>query len=262
MRYKILLAGNNQSLIEDFFAQMTESFESLTTSTRYDDIISHIKYFSPDVFVYCIRQEAPDRIARISNAKTALTRKKIPLIVVGTEEDCDTFVRATGYVADLLLTRPLTPAAIQERIEAYLTDKKQKEKEEATMAEVQASLAFAEAQAKAAAAENARRKHILVVDDDPMMLKLIKEHLHQDYDIATAINGKVALKFLENKKTDLILLDYEMPLENGASGKASRQRVHKPSSGHLPHRGHGQGENHQSAFLKAPGISPQAHRQG
>ncbi|MDE7269609.1 MAG: response regulator, partial [Acetatifactor sp.] len=59
------------------------------------------------------------------------------------------------------------------------------------------------------------RKHILVVDDDPMMLKLIKEHLHEDYDVATAVNGKIALKFLERRTTDLILLDYEMPTENG-----------------------------------------------
>ena len=59
------------------------------------------------------------------------------------------------------------------------------------------------------------RKHILVVDDDFRMLKLIKRYLDDTYDIATAINGKVALKFLETKITNLILLDYEMPEENG-----------------------------------------------
>ena len=48
-----------------------------------------------------------------------------------------------------------------------------------------------------------------------MMLKLLKEHLHDEYDIATAISGKIAMKFLERKRTDLILLDYEMPVENG-----------------------------------------------
>lgn len=60
-----------------------------------------------------------------------------------------------------------------------------------------------------------RRKHVLIVDDDAMMLKLMKEYLHDKYDVATALNGKIALKFLERKKTDLILLDYEMPGENG-----------------------------------------------
>ena len=62
-----------------------------------------------------------------------------------------------------------------------------------------------------------RRKHILVVDDDSRVLRLMKEYLAKRYDVATAINGKVALKFLETKETDLVLLDYEMPDENGAS---------------------------------------------
>ena len=62
-----------------------------------------------------------------------------------------------------------------------------------------------------------RRLHILVVDDDVRMLKVIKEHLKEKYDVATAINGKLAFKFLENKKTDLILLDYMMPGEDGLS---------------------------------------------
>ena len=59
------------------------------------------------------------------------------------------------------------------------------------------------------------RQHVLVIDDDPILLKLIKEHLHEQYDVATAISGKIAHKFLETKKTNLILLDYEMPVENG-----------------------------------------------
>jgi CheY-like chemotaxis protein len=68
---------------------------------------------------------------------------------------------------------------------------------------------LAEIQAKS------ERKHVLVIDDDPMLLKLIKEHLHEKYDVATAISGKIAHKFLETKKTNFILLDYEMPVENG-----------------------------------------------
>ena len=49
------------------------------------------------------------------------------------------------------------------------------------------------------------KKHVLVVDDDPMMLRLIKEQLKDIYMVATAINGNLALIFLENKKTDLFL---------------------------------------------------------
>ncbi|MCD7708273.1 MAG: response regulator, partial [Clostridiales bacterium] len=60
------------------------------------------------------------------------------------------------------------------------------------------------------------RKHVLIVDDDSGVLKLLRGYLAERYDVATAISGKIALKFLESKKTDLVLLDYEMPGENGA----------------------------------------------
>ena len=48
------------------------------------------------------------------------------------------------------------------------------------------------------------------------ILKLLKGYLAERYDVATAISGKVAMKFLETKETDLVLLDYEMPVENGS----------------------------------------------
>ncbi len=213
MTYKVLLTGRNKTVIDDFFSQMVDNFESLTTSIRYDDIVSHIRYFKPDIFVYCLNQETNDHITRVATVKTRLAKEDIPVAIIGSEEDCNDFLRSTNNVADLVLTRPISTVGIEERIVNFLKGKQQKSKEDAFMAEVQAALtASAEEKAK----EEARRKHILVVDDDPMMLKMLKEHLHKDYDIATAINGKVAMKFLENKTTDLILLDYEMPVENGA----------------------------------------------
>ncbi|MCM1569308.1 MAG: response regulator [Roseburia sp.] len=59
------------------------------------------------------------------------------------------------------------------------------------------------------------RKHVTVIDDDYRMLRVLKEYLHGTYDVATAASGKIAMKFLESKHTDLILLDYVMPDEDG-----------------------------------------------
>lgn len=55
------------------------------------------------------------------------------------------------------------------------------------------------------------------MDDDSSVLKLLRGYLAERYDVATAISGRIALKFLETKKTDMVLLDYEMPVEDGAS---------------------------------------------
>ncbi len=60
------------------------------------------------------------------------------------------------------------------------------------------------------------KKHILAVDDDRSVLKLLKEVLMEDYEITSMANGKMAQKYLETKTADLILLDYEMPDISGA----------------------------------------------
>lgn len=65
--------------------------------------------------------------------------------------------------------------------------------------------------------DNSERKHILVVDDDPIMLKLIRAYLQDDYKVSVVNSGKIAIEFLLKYKPDLILLDYMMPLYNGAT---------------------------------------------
>lgn len=61
------------------------------------------------------------------------------------------------------------------------------------------------------------KKHILVIDDDRTVLKMLKTALSDKYDVTTMVNGIMAVKFLESKKVDLVILDYEMPVETGAS---------------------------------------------
>lgn len=65
--------------------------------------------------------------------------------------------------------------------------------------------------------EGTKRKHILIVDDDPLLLKVIRAYLQDDYRVSVVNSGKVAVDFLLKQKPDLILLDYMMPLFNGAT---------------------------------------------
>ena len=56
---------------------------------------------------------------------------------------------------------------------------------------------------------------VMVVDDDPAMLRMVKIMLESEYDLVLAPSGAKALKLLERKVPDVILLDYEMPDMNG-----------------------------------------------
>jgi len=61
-----------------------------------------------------------------------------------------------------------------------------------------------------------RKKTILAIDDDPIVLNQIVSILKEDYLVRPVTSGEVALKFLETHQVNLILLDCNMP--DGMSG--------------------------------------------
>jgi CheY-like chemotaxis protein len=59
------------------------------------------------------------------------------------------------------------------------------------------------------------KKSILVVDDDPNFLSLIRQWLKDSYKVFVVGSGLQDIKFLGKNKVDLILLDHEMPVTTG-----------------------------------------------
>jgi putative two-component system response regulator len=57
---------------------------------------------------------------------------------------------------------------------------------------------------------------ILIVDDQPINIQILGKRLQlENYSIMAAMNGKIALEMVEEKKPDLILLDIMMPEMSG-----------------------------------------------
>ena len=84
-------------------------------------------------------------------------------------------------------------------------------KTESAMTEIQKYLAKNEQ-----ANKDTRKKKILVVDDSEMMQQLMKKLLGIDYQISLANSGLSAIRAITLDRPDLILLDYEMPVCDGA----------------------------------------------
>lgn len=61
----------------------------------------------------------------------------------------------------------------------------------------------------------ARRKSILLVDDDGTFLKMVKDWLSSKYRVTIVTSGAQALMYIADNTPDLILLDYEMPVTSG-----------------------------------------------
>lgn len=233
MKYKLLVAGSAASVIDDFFLKMTDSFEIMTTSLRHEDILLHIKYFKPHMFVFCLYNESRDDFNKMISLKYQMDRSRVYFALIGSQNDCSDFERIAINVSDITLVKPLTVGAIETRLTGYLSSHRPLDTSApdtddgfagGSAGDIQntfqnsfpdvtdPSFLFGDSDIPAPVST---RRHVLVVDDDIRMLKVLKEHLHDDFDVATAVSGKVAMKFLEKKHTDLILLDYEMPEEKG-----------------------------------------------
>ena len=63
--------------------------------------------------------------------------------------------------------------------------------------------------------ERKKGRQILLVDDDPVFLKMMQDWLSSKYNITSVRSGMQAITYIATHKPDMILLDYDMPITTG-----------------------------------------------
>ena len=58
-------------------------------------------------------------------------------------------------------------------------------------------------------------KRILVVDDEPELLEIIREHFQGRYEVDTALSGASAIERFVRNRPDMVFLDVNMPGVDG-----------------------------------------------
>lgn len=207
MKQKVLIAGAHGAILDDFFNHTEAVYSCLSTSIRMNDIRGHIKLFEPDIFVYCLGKGVAEDNDAIDWAFTCLEQIGIEnriIVLLGDKPQYEGVREDLMARVSLPLIKPINIKRIQMEIDKVIEENRIEQEQKA----LQELRRKQEEEAK-------RKRHILVVDDDPTMLRTIKMYLEEKYVVATAPSGKFALKFLEQKETDLVLLDYEMPEISG-----------------------------------------------
>ncbi|MDE5578156.1 MAG: response regulator [Oscillospiraceae bacterium] len=239
MKYKILVSGNNPSLIMDFIQHTGTFFNSLSTTPCMRDIIGHFELFGPDAYVCFVNSEHSSILTQINALKRDEAYNGASIFLIGDAKTCDELAKNLMFSAeaDLIIRRPISVDNLVLRITRYFDEKKEAQAEEEARktpaeAKTAADIAKEKEEEKAAAAKKSERKHVLVIDDDRIILKMLKEALSDEYDVTTMVNGVAAEKFLEAKNVDLVILDYEMPIETGAD--IFRRIKANPKISHIP----------------------------
>lgn len=227
MKYKILVSGNNLALIIDFIQHTETAFKTLSTTVCLQDVIGHFELFQPDAYICFVDSEYSSVGEQISSLKCDKAYNGASIFLV-----CDAVIYnklvsnpMLKAEVDMVIRRPITNDNLILRINHYFDNLRaaeekvrveEKAKTEEAPAKEEEAPAKEKEKAAATAERKSERKHILVVDDDRIILKMLKTALSEKYDVTTMVNGIMAEKFLEMREVDLVILDYEMPGETGA----------------------------------------------
>ncbi len=216
-KLKILITGKNQALIEELFSVISAEHSIMTASFSSFDISNHLEMIHPDLFIVCLQGETMEDIITLDNVCKITKILNTPTFIAGSQEDCDYYNDNVSVKAAKAF---IAPVSIDELKSELANIKKEDEINVSDYLDKNGHVDFGkvvnyEYIENAKKADPLTRRRILVIDDSPIMLRLIKEQLSWKYDVAIAISGKVAYKYLEDNAVSLILLDYDMPGESG-----------------------------------------------
>ena len=199
MRYKILLTGRDEEAKEEYFFELKDYYEIITSSCIDEDLLSHINYFRPDIIMVCLGNLTEDDYTSFIEVDRAINREdRIPIVIIGTSEEAAEFKGETNAIEELVLNSSFPIFAIKSQLDTFFKKVSKKSDDMPGLG-----------------TKPLVRRKILVIDDSSLMLKVIRENLHDRYDVTVVTSGELALNFLETKTVDLIILDYDMPVMSG-----------------------------------------------
>ena len=193
---KILLIGELNQTIATVNNYLQTKFRTQLCLDNLEMVKGMTKVVRPDMAVVCLVGvgELDHKILDFF----ADGRKKMPVLLIGTAEECKFFQKYYDDQFDYV-TRPTTLSEVLEKCtNCFKTEGEEVTEEEAIEETTEES-----------------KKKILVVDDNGILLRSVKVMLAEDFDVAFATDGMMAIDKAKKWMPDMILLDYEMPKMDG-----------------------------------------------
>ena len=146
------------------------------------------KIDAADLVILYMDGSASDIKDALIYIKDVIMEKNKQVILIGEKLDYPGYEKMLGVVNILnFYERPVQIEKLLEELDAYFKE----------------------------ASSQARRKSVLIIDDDVHYMNMISDWLKDKYRIAKANSGMNAITWLATNHVDLILLDYEMPITTG-----------------------------------------------
>ena len=185
---KLMLLGAKESFLIMSLERKLEEAEipSFFRKISVDEISKGIE--EADLVTYYLETKEilkPD-VVHYLNDRIIETGK--PIILIGEKEDTDSVKTMIhpDFILDIF-SRPLDTERYIEKVREEFSTERMEE----------------------------RKKRILIVDDDPTYIGVIRDWLRGTYRVSMVNSGLRAITWLTTNPVDLVLLDHEMPVTSG-----------------------------------------------
>lgn len=184
----IVLVASDGGLLLDTLENSIRNLNYEVTRIRSDaDSINGVSK-KVDAYVIFATDSLSFRSVAAMNMSNKIMSHGTPSFLIGNRENIDIIQRQFSDIQFVkIFERPVAVKVVAQDIDFFLT----------------------------IALETARKK-ILVVDDSGPMLRSVNEWFGDRYTVILANSGLAAIRQLSANRPDLILLDYQMPICNGA----------------------------------------------
>lgn len=196
--YRILIVGKLEGITEALYKTLESHYQvQLCYAEESLGVIRAIvKIVKPDMVILNTVENGDIDEGVFGELRSIYNN--IPILTIGTKENCDFYQKYYDGTYISPLYRPVATGAILERCARMLGDRKQLDKTEREKEQ-----------------EEVSEKSILVVDDSAVTLRSVKALLDKEYRVSVATSGERAIKEMKKNPPDLVLLDYEMPVCDG-----------------------------------------------
>ena len=198
-RMKVLIVDDDQQAL-DTMRLYLEDIANVATVAGGWQAVEYVQQHPVDVIFLDINMPILDGYKTLEKFRNLKECINVPVVFVTGHQDKYTVLNSIAMGSDGYLVKPVSKEVLQQKaVEMY--HKKN---------------------------ENFNKRTILAIDDDMAYLKVIDSYLRDAYNVVIISSAKLALDYLMKHTPDLILLDYQMPLYNGAS---FMNMLHKKSDG-------------------------------
>ncbi len=191
---KIVLAGELNEIMRSLNECLVEDFQVQLCTEQFDNVKGMLKIIKPELLI--INQVGAQKLENKMFDWLQQKYPNLPVLVIAVREEWDKYSEHCMGGQFRVMFRPVSKYELQEKCYELLKMKSGNEEKKTE--------------------KKWTRKQLLLVDDSALMLRSMKTILEEDYKVFLATSGEQALKMLEQRQPDLILLDYDMP---GMDGK-------------------------------------------